>query len=123
MLAPEFLGVLSSFFTLRPDEDDEQEMEMLQSSNPHAESLFATPATAGGSNKTLLMPKETTGGGAASSSAKIASPQQTLAKAVPEQIAQQAAGTLTLNCKIYAIEVYRKIPFILLKVSFHFRSS
>jgi hypothetical protein len=91
MLAPEFLGVLSSFFNFHTDIDDEEEEGNSQLSYTN----FATPA-----QNTSKLPS----GPGSSPAVKMASAQQAISKAAPEQIVAPA-GTLALNCKIYAIEV------------------
>jgi hypothetical protein len=101
MLAPEFLGVLSTFFNFHPDEDDGDEDEDVES----ADIVFATPTRQNNTDqRASIQQKQIQSGGSGNSPNKILATTQ-LAK--PEQIIPPAAaaGTLTLNCKIYAIEV------------------
>jgi hypothetical protein len=90
MLAPEFLGVLSSFFNFHSDEFDEEDPVQLTSDS----TILATPPN----NRASLVPQTGTGG----STSKI---EHALAKATPEHVVNQPTGSLTLNCKIYSIEV------------------
>uniref|UniRef100_A0A1I8B1M2 DUF3168 domain-containing protein n=1 Tax=Meloidogyne hapla TaxID=6305 RepID=A0A1I8B1M2_MELHA len=85
MLAPEFL-VLSTFFILKPDEENDAK-------NGPSE-LFLTP----NSNSKLALSKQYV---STSSMAK----QALATKGTPEQSTFEPPGTLTLNCKVYAIEI------------------
>uniref|UniRef100_A0A1I8B4S6 FSA_C domain-containing protein n=1 Tax=Meloidogyne hapla TaxID=6305 RepID=A0A1I8B4S6_MELHA len=87
MLAPEFLGVLSTFFILKPDEEDDEK-------NGPSE-LFLTPNS---NNSKLALSKQYV---STSSMAK----QALATKGTPEQSTFEPPGTLTLNCKVYAIEI------------------
>nr|CAD2162862.1 unnamed protein product [Meloidogyne enterolobii] len=88
MLAPEFLGVLSTFFILKPDEDVDEKTGPSE--------LFLTPNSS--SNKLALSKQYVS----TSSVAK----QALATKGSPaEQSTFEPPGTLTLNCKVYAIEI------------------
>jgi hypothetical protein len=97
MLAPEFLGVLSTFFILKPDDEDDDEI------NNGPSELFLTPNVS--SNKLAPISKQYV------SSSSMAKRALTTTKGGISTTEQQInsnfepSGTLTLNCKVYAIEI------------------